>query len=151
MLYLVKATGESMRFVINNGDMLLLQADSKPLKFGDVIVYRDNCREGLVCHRYYFRIGKWLITAGDNCLRFELVNKDRFYGYVVVSTGRNGDKYDLNKQDAFKRKFSWFTISFIIVSNVAQRVKLPDAYIKKMLIKKTRMQIRYLQSRKLKT
>ena len=86
MLYLVKATGESMRFVINNGDMLLLQADSKPLKFGDVIVYRDNCREGLVCHRYYFRIGKWLITAGDNCLRFELVNKDRFYGYVVVST-----------------------------------------------------------------
>lgn len=88
--FVVFSKGNSMLPLIKDGDKLLVRriAFSKASKFS-MIVFYSNEYSGIVCHRVIGRVGKKILTKGDNVLEndIDLVDEENFLGRVIAING----------------------------------------------------------------
>lgn len=111
---IMNTSGNSMYNVIANGDKILVSTSSFNAKFGDVIVY--DSKHGYVAHRFYFHFFNYAITAGDNCRRFEFINKEKIFGKVEYVIKNNGC-YKISDKNDIRTFYTFFLIFFILVNN----------------------------------
>lgn len=111
---IMNTTGNSMYNLISNNDKILVNISSFNVKFGDVIVY--DSMHGHVAHRFYFHFFNYAIMAGDNCRRFELINKNKIFGKVEYVIKSNGC-YKISDKNKIRTFYTFFLIFFIIVNN----------------------------------
>lgn len=145
MLYYKRAIGNSMQYLIMDGDKLLYSTNQK-FAFGDIILYKDKYNGLVVSHRYYFTLFNRHITAGDNNHKFEFVYRKDIVGKAEVIIGRNSKKYVINKNTPIKKKYSKFMILFIVISYIRFRHNISYNLYKKMFNYRNKLQILYLDT-----
>ena len=76
-------SGSSMApFLVHGRDTAYLTKISKPIRRGDVVLYRHDDGQ-LVLHRVVKICGECFITRGDNCIEAEKITCDQIIGVMT--------------------------------------------------------------------
>lgn len=110
---ILNTEGNSMYGLISNRDKIIVNTCDFSPKFGDVLVYKKN--HNYIAHRCYFAFFKYIITAGDNCNRFEIIRKHDVIGLVEFVIKDNG-YHKLIENNWYRTKYTLFLIFFIVAN-----------------------------------
>lgn len=142
----MKTKGTSMHGIIVQDDTIFIDENLTDLKFGDIILYQTE--KELVAHRLYVRFGKCVITAGDNCRRFEKISTEDIHGKVIF-VQKNNDYYRVDENTNFRKKYTIFLIVFIILNNLTFDSILQKSNSKILKTKQRICRFIYMKRRKL--
>jgi signal peptidase I len=110
----IKVTSGSMAPMMRLGDWVQVEASSRPLRLGDIVMVDIGGKA--VIHRLIYLTGRYLILQGDAVFRFDVpVALGRVMG-VVTARERNGRLVDI-------KSFPLRLMSFLmVVMNIARSV-----------------------------
>lgn len=147
MNVIIKAMGKSMGYLIQEQDLVIYSNQLTDIDKGDIIIYKDK-HDLLVCHRYFFSFFNYIISAGDNCIHFEIIHRDSVLGKLQLII-KHGSKYDLNLKTEIKRRYCKLIVRIILLSSFMSVFKInymKSSIYNKMINKRNKEQIRYLKA-----
>ncbi len=156
LVKVMETKGTSMNNIIFQDDIIFIDDNIADLKFGDIILYQTE--KELIAHRFYVRFGKSVITAGDNCRRFEkILIKDIRGKITLLKKGNNYYKVDENTN--VRKKYTTFLILFIVLNNLTfdsilqksnnKKIKTKQKICRYIYKKRREFQIQYLDFSKI--
>jgi hypothetical protein len=134
-----------MQYVIEENDEILVDETVYKFSFGDVIVCR-NKRKIILGHRFFFKFWNFLLIAGDNCIRFELIKRCDYLGSVLLLKKSEGRVYNINKKSKKKTGYCVFMIVYMILMFLFSKNILSRLCYKYLQPWRNRLQNSYLES-----
>lgn len=139
-----KTLGHSMDFYFVEGDEIVY-SDSKDYKFGDIIVYKCQKSEKLVCHRFFFRIGLYYIVAGDNNTYFEVINRSDLVGKGIMLIRTNRKRYNLERIDVCRNEYVKFIFKCVLIGTLGHKIPIFNKIYNKKIAIRNKLQVKYIE------
>lgn len=133
----VLTSGISMRPLFReHKDVVVIERVTRPLKRGDVILYRRKGWENFVLHRLIRITKKGLVIRGDNLYYNEYdINREDVIG-ILKAFYRGGKYCECEKSFAYKLYTQYIIISYPIRLVFTKCVRRPLGKLKRIIFKK---------------